>query len=224
MKTARFQTTLAMCELALAAFLGACQDSTAPTAPIAFRGQAPTFSASSHLPGQPVGRGCSYGDAIALLESLVSAVEIRLQKGPDQPHVQTLLRCQYRLFWESGNPFLGTPVTFTKDDFFLGGTAFRLDYKAHGLSVQQAKAILDAVEVHVWWAEVTSAGVGELVELPLLMSPLKQSVIESFGLILWRQWGFISRLPPGEYMSVTKVKRPLFFEDEHNWTVRVFIL
>lgn len=57
----------------------------------------------------------------------------------------------------------------------------------------------------------------------MLTSGFKQAVTEGFGLALWRQLGFVTRLPPGEYVTVTEVSRPVFFEDEFLWTVNLHI-
>ena len=206
----------------IAVVLLACQDATLSTAPPEETALPFTFPAQFSL--SPAGSPCSYGDATALFESLEAVVEIRVREGLNHPRVQPLIRCQFRLFWEAGNPFLGKPITFTREDFFLGGVAIRVPYIIRGLSMQQAQAVLDAVEVQVSWGKVVGATIGELVDIPLLTTTSKQTMTESLGLILWRQWGFISQSPPGEYVAVTKLKRPIFFEDEITWTVRVFIL
>lgn len=200
--------------LGLTTLLGACQDLAVPTNPSFPEAQFGQDNASDV---------CSVGDARALLETLPVSNEIFLREGPDQPWAQTLLTCQYRLFWEDGHPVLGEPVSFSEEDVFLGGFTSFVPYKNLGMTRAQAEEALAAIEIRVWLAEVTEAGVGELVEQPVLKSAFKQAVTDRFGLALWRQWGFIAQLPPGEYVSVTEVTRPVFFEDEFLWTVSLLI-
>lgn len=207
-------TTAGLIGLALATLLGACQDRAVPTTPSALEVQSWQGTADDE---------CSVGDARALLETLPVANEIFLREGPDQPWAQTLLTCQYRLFWEDGHPVLGQPVSFSEEDVFLGGFTSIVPYKNLGMMRAQAEEALAAIEIRVWLAEVTEAGVGELVEQPVLKSAFKQAVTDRFGLVLWRQSGFITQLPPGEYVSVTEVTRPVFFDDEFLWTVSLFI-
>jgi hypothetical protein len=186
------------------------------------RGLAPG-SAEPQLGAGSASEECSLGDAQALLETVPVANEIFLREGPDQPWANTLLTCQYRLFWESGHPILG-PITFNDEDFFLGGVVFRLPYANLGMSLEQAEAALAAIDVRIAVAEVTKAGVGELIPQPVLESAFKQTKTDGLGLILYKQFGFITQLPPGEYVSVTEVRRPVFFEDEFVWTVSFHII
>lgn len=203
----------------------ACQDAATPVGPI-FDEQGPfAFDLRMQTVEGPVGGRCSLGDARALLETLIVANDILVRHGPDQPWAATLVRCQYRLFWEAGHPILGAPVTFTEEDFFLGGATFNVPYRLLGMTMQQAAAILDAIDVQIWLAEVTETGIGDFVEQPVMTSStLKHTMSDVFGFVLWRQWGFISQLPPGEYVSVAKVTRPLFFQDEFLWTVTILIV
>lgn len=90
--------------------------------------------------------------------------EIFLRSGPDQPWANTLLTCQYRLFWENGDPTLGGPVSFDEDDFFLGGFTSFVPYKELGMTRAQAEVALAAIEIRIWLAEVSEGGVEELVE------------------------------------------------------------
>ena len=200
--------------LVLATSMGACEDPHVPTDP---------GSVVARSAGGMVDDRCSPGDARALLESLPISNEIFLREGPDHPWAETLLTCQYRLFWESGHPVLGQPVSFSQEDHFLGGIVGFVPYENLGMTRAEAEAILAAVEVRIGLAEVTEGGVGELVRQPVLESAFKQAMTDRLGLVLWKQWGFITSLPRGEYLSVTELARPLFFEDEFRFSVSLFI-
>lgn len=223
MRPLRRSGPVALMALAIAVLFGACRDATGPTGAAVDGRARSTPDAFVLAPDSPVGGSCSVGAARALLETVPVANEILISEGLDHPWAETLARCQYRLFWETGHPVLRAPITFSPEDFFLGGTVFHVPYKNLGMSSQQAAAILDAIEVRIWMAPVTEAGTGELVELAVLTSTLKQTQTDRLGLTVWRQWGFIAQLPPGEYVTVTKVRRPIFFEDENLWTVRFSI-
>lgn len=202
----------------MAVLLVACNDAAGPTGPASDGASQGTSHVLALEADGPVGGSCSLGDAQALLETVPVANEILASDGLDQPWARTLAKCQYRLFWETGHPVLGTPITFSREDFFLGGVVVQVPYKRLGMTSRQAAAIVDAVEVEVSLARVTDAGIGEFVEQAVMTSTLKQTMTQRAGLVLWRQWGFISQLPPGEYVTVTKVRRPILFEDQHTWT------
>jgi hypothetical protein len=210
--------------LAMMPLLAACQEFASPTARDLGGDMLRVQGSPEYLADGATGSSCSLGDARALLEIAPVANQILVRNGPQHPLAQALLTCQYRLFWEAGHPVLGQPISFSERDYFLGGVAFPIPYKAIGMTRAEAEAIQKAIEVQVWLAEVTEGGVGPLVKQALMESALKQTMTEGPGLVLWKQWGFIAKLPPGEYMSVTEVRRPVFFQDELRWTVSVTII
>jgi hypothetical protein len=167
------------------------------------------------------GRPCTQGDAQALFETLLVANEILLREGADHPWADTLVHCQFRLFWEDGHPLLGQPVTFSEDDVFLGGLVAFDSYRDFNITRREAVAILEQIEVRTWLAEVTESGIGSPVEQSLIETPVKSTMTSSFGLLVAKQWGYITQLPAGEYVSTTEVDHPFF--GELSWTVEVFI-
>jgi hypothetical protein len=207
--------------LALTVLVG-CADTPVPLAPSAV---APSLNGADvihHLQNTGSAR-CSYGDAQALFNAIEVANETLLRSGLGHPWAQTLVRCQYRLFWEDGHPVLGQPVTFSEGDHFLGGVVAFIPYKLLGISRADAIAILEAIHVRTWLAEVTANGVGDLVERSLMESAIHNTMTAGFGLIVSRQWGFIDQLPAGEYVSFTEAVAPVFFELEEFWTVPLTI-
>jgi hypothetical protein len=167
------------------------------------------------------GRPCTQGDAQALFETLLVANEILLREGADHPWADTLIHCQFRLFWEDGHPLLGQPVTFSEDDVFLGGLVAFDPYRDFDTTRREAVTILEQIEVRTWLAEVTESGIGSPVEQSLIETPVKSTMTSRFGLVVAKQWGYITQLPAGEYVSTTEVDDPFF--GELSWTVEVFI-
>jgi hypothetical protein len=209
--------------LAMMPLLAACQDFASPTAKDMKADMLRVQGSPAYFAEGAAGSFCSLGDARALFEIAPVANQILVRNGPQHPLAQALLTCQYRLFWESGHPVLGRPISFSEGDYFLGGVAFPIPYRTIGMTRAEAETIQKAIGVQIWLAEVTESGVGPLVQQAVMESAIKQTMTEGAGLVLWKQWGFIAKLPPGEYVSVAEVKRPVFFQDEFLWTVSVTI-
>jgi hypothetical protein len=165
---------------------------------------------------------CTQGDAQALFETLVVANQILLREGADHPWADTLIHCQFRFFWEGGDPLLGQPVKFSEDDIFLGGLVYFLPYQDLGLTRREAVAILEQVEVRTWLAEVTDGSVGSPVEQPLMETVVKSTATADLGLLVHKQWGYIAQLPAGTYVSTTEATDP-FSDAEYLWRVEVVI-
>ena len=68
-----------------------------------------------------------------------------------------------------------------------------------------AIARLERDVFRVWIAEETGGGIGELVEQPLMRTALKSGQNDQFGTYVWLQWGYITQLPAGEYLTVTQL-------------------
>jgi hypothetical protein len=141
---------------------------------------------------------CGIGDAQAMFQVLVIPVAIMRPRGIDQSKlVDSLSRCQYRLFSN------GATYTFSEYDVFLGGIVWLGDYKARGITRQDAIAEIEATDDRVWMAELGPAGeIGELVEQPLMRTSYKTIPHPVFGMTVYQQRAFITQLPPGEYVSV----------------------
>jgi hypothetical protein len=107
--------------------------------------------------------------------------------------------CQYRLF------FNGQTFTFGQDEFFLGGVVRRESYdpSVEG-SRDAASSRLEGEAFRVWIAELTETGIGELVDRPLMRTALKSGKNDQFGTYVWVQWGYITQLPPGEYLTLSQ--------------------
>ncbi|MDX1675709.1 MAG: hypothetical protein R3314_13020 [Longimicrobiales bacterium] len=143
------------------------------------------------------------------------ANQILGKEGLEHPWATALVECQFRLAWESGHPILGD-IAFTEDDHFLAGIVVLVPYKLLGLVRGQTETILEAVEIQVLLAQ---DGSNSIVPQTILETVVKDVYIASVGPVAWKQWGFISQLPTGDYRTVTEISRPLFFEDQHTWTV-----
>jgi hypothetical protein len=166
-------------------------------------------------------RPCTLGDARATFETLEVANEILLREGADHPWADTLIHCQFRLFWEDGHPLLGQPVTFSEDDIFLGGVVDFLPYRDLGLTRSEAVEILEQEEIRTWLAEVTDGVIGSPVEQPLMETTVKSTMTADFGLVVAKQWGYITQLPAGTYLSTTEASHPIWGDE--SWTVEVII-
>ncbi len=122
--------------------------------------------------------------------------------------VDALNECQYRLFND------GAEYTFNEDDVFLGGASLIYDYKAAGVTRAEAIAEIEMVETRVWLAEVLPDGeAGELVEQPLMRTAYKNFIHDLFGLVVYQQRGFITQLPPGDYVSTWVARLPEVFDE-----------
>jgi hypothetical protein len=97
---------------------------------------------------------------------------------------------------------------------FLGGVVWISDYKERGLARSQGISEIEASQDRVWLAEVLPGGaIGELIEQPLVRSAYKNFVHSVFGLTVYQHRGFITQLPPGEYVSVWRSSYPGFPDD-----------
>lgn len=212
-----------LCCVGFAVLILACQDMATAVQPSGLPAPSTNSIALSHQGHSVTPSECSLGDAQALFNTIEIANEILVRSGATHPWAQTLLHCQYRLFWENGHPVLGQPVTFAEDDYFLGGVVAFIPYKQLGMSRAEAIDILKLIQVRTWLAKVTENEIGDLVEQPLMESAIDNSMTASFGLVVARQWGFIGQLPAGEYVSFTEFVAPVFFEIDAFWTVPLTI-
>jgi hypothetical protein len=105
--------------------------------------------------------------------------------------------CQYRLFVD------GETVTFSEDDFFLGGIVELSDWKAQGITRKEGiQQIADTTD-RAWLAPVLSDGtLGSPVEQTLLVTSYKDGFNPIFGRFVYQHRGFITQLEPGEYLSI----------------------
>jgi hypothetical protein len=76
---------------------------------------------------------------------------------------------------------------------------------ALGGSRDQAVSRLASEVFRAWIAEVTGSGVGELVEQQLMRTAVKSGGNDQFGTYVWLQWGFITQLAAGEYVTVAQL-------------------
>lgn len=158
-----------------------------------------SVSPASATPTEP----CSLGDAREQFETFPLTFE-------------GIPPCQFRLFFD------GQTFTFAEDDYFLGGAVRRESYDVSLEGSRDAAIARLQAETHrTWIAKVTASGIGELVEQPLTRTALKSGENDQFGTYVWVQWGFITRLPPGEYLSVTEFTSPT--RGHRIWTVHLII-
>ena len=160
------------------------------------RGAAATVAPlrSAKLKAEP---SCTIGDAQAMFQVLPIPAYVMLSRGIERPKlVDTLSQCQYRVFLD------GFTFTFSEEDVFLGGVSYLYDYKQLGVTRQEAISELETYQDRVWLAEVLPGGaIGPWVEQPLMRTAYKNIQTTDFGLIVYHQRGFITQLPPGEYLS-----------------------
>ena len=71
-------------------------------------------------------------------------------------------------------------------------------------SREAAISRLESDVFRVWLGEANGV-IGELVEQPLMRTALKSGQNDQFGTYVWLQWGYIVRLPPGEYVTVAQL-------------------
>lgn len=150
---------------------------------------------------------CTKGDAQSLFENIEISFEILLRNGLDHPQAETILHCQWRFFWEDGHPFFGN-ITFSEEDFILGGIVLYIDYPVIRTSRRDAVAELEGIQVRTWLAEVTNGQVGPLIAQPLMISATRDVVLrqQEIGKVAARTWGYITQLPAGEYRGVTEIR------------------
>src|SRR5262245_51434041 len=78
---------------------------------------------------------CTLGDAMSLFEAFPVPFQIMKPRGLDEPKlISSVAECQYRVFFD------GKTYTFNEDDVFLGGILWLADYKALGISREDAIA------------------------------------------------------------------------------------
>lgn len=157
---------------------------------------------------------CTRGDVEALFQAPLVAFDLYFGLGTTNPLAANVLTCQYRLFLPTYPD--GSPITFHEGEPFLGGVVFFEPFDSE-LGLQFS----DDIEVRVWLTEVTESGPGEPVEQTVLESPVKLHDVPGVGLAVAKQWGIITALPAGEYVSTTVAS--FNGEPEDPWIVHVFI-
>jgi hypothetical protein len=163
-----------------------------------------TFRIEARLESAEIASTCSLGQANALFQEFVIPILVWRPRGIDHPKlVDSLAGCQYRLFRD------GTTVTFTEDDWFVGGITYLGDYEQLGRPLAEVIADLEANQDRVWLRR--SGGIDSWVEQPLERTAYKTMDSLEFGSVVFQQRAFIRRLPPGEYESYW----------EHRWMDRV---
>ena len=143
---------------------------------------------------------CSYGDVRATFQAFYPFFlhqPSRFRVPLDFEGEEILIPpCQYRM-WLDGYHF-----TFSEDDWFFGGDAGSIDYKAAGITRSAAIAELELLGNRLWLAKIDSGGqpIGPLVEQTLRKTTYKSN--SSQEAVVYRQVGIILQLPPGDYLSV----------------------
>lgn len=153
------------------------------------------FAVLSPASGSP-DRACTNGDAQALVQALPVASAMRL-RGHDHPGLlEAFAACQYRVFFD------GRTFTFSESDHFVGGIAWFADYKAAGISRDEAIAEIESTEDRVWIAKRQPDGsIGARVAQPLTRTAYKGLLHPVFGQVVYQHRAFVSQLPAGEYVS-----------------------
>jgi hypothetical protein len=133
----------------------------------------------------------------ALLQTLPVPNQVMRPRGQDHPGLlEAFADCQYRLFRD------GETFVFSADEPFLGGVVWVSDYVNLGITRQEAIADLELHLNQIWLAEVLPDGsVGEPVEQTIECTGFKGLITQTFGQVVYRQCGFITQLPAGEYLS-----------------------
>jgi hypothetical protein len=172
-------------------------------------GVAPTVVAASAAdsPGaiQPV--TCSLGDVSALLEVSPLPSQVMRARGQDHPGLlDAYAQCQYRLFRD------GETFTFCEDDYIFGSKVANYDYKASGLSREEAIAELDQNVDRAWL---------DGIERILEASSYKDLYSVTFGLTVYQVRGFIAKLSPGDHVSTWLGRYPGFPDDTATVTLHI---
>jgi hypothetical protein len=94
--------------------------------------------------------------------------------------------CQYRLFFD------GDSRTFCEDDVILGGVNVLFDYKALGVSREEAIADLERYGERVWI---------DGVEQQVVHTAYKDGQHPAFGQVVYQHRAFIARLSVGDHVS-----------------------
>jgi len=158
---------------------------------------------------------CTLGDVEALLEAPFVAFDWYLA-GESHPRGDLVESCQYRFFLPTYPD--GSPITFGEGEPFLGGVVFWVPFDSDRpyASAQE----LEKTEVRNWLTEVTDAGQGSPIEQTVRTSGLKQAVRRE-EVVTVRQWGVITALPAGQYISTTVAS---YAGVQFGfWTVNIFI-
>src|SRR5687768_17540660 len=95
-------------------------------------------------------RLCTRGMAQSLFQSAPVTFAAQESRGNLRPRrVDAAHQCQYRV-WRGDDD--DNHVTFSEDDFFLGGVTYFFDYKAAGVPRKEAIAEMEQGEDRVWLA------------------------------------------------------------------------
>jgi hypothetical protein len=155
---------------------------------------------------------------MALFQELPIATAVMRPRGITKPALlQNLAKCQYRVFLDDRT------FTFHEDDFITGGVVTLLEYKALGITRQEAIAELELALDRVWLAKKRADGTFEdPVEQPLMRTAYKDVDSAVLGQSVFQHRAFIKQLAPGEYESRYVSTHPDF--PPFTATVRLIIL
>ena len=137
---------------------------------------------------------CGWGEAQSTLQALPVGYVQTTDFAQRDRHAGVgggTLHCQFRVFDD------GATYTFHQGDFVVGGIVYLFDYRNWGFTLAEAIADTEAFEDRVWFGP---AG-GTLQEQQLDHTGYKQMHRPDWGLTLYQQRAFITRLAPGEYTS-----------------------
>jgi hypothetical protein len=118
-------------------------------------------------------------------------------RGHDHPGLlEAFATCQYRVFFD------GRAFTFNESDHVVGGIAWLSDYKAAGISRDEAISEIEGIDDRVWLAKRQPDGsLGERIEQSLTRTAYKGLLHPVFGQIVYQHRAFVTQLPAGEYVS-----------------------
>jgi hypothetical protein len=132
---------------------------------------------------------CSYGNAQALFQAFPPLFNY-------QPREDFFPECQYRLFLD------GEHVTFDEDDWFVAGIVLYVEYQQLGETREAGIADIEKYGNRLWLSEIGADGqVGTPVEQSLMETTYKDLHTADLGLIVYKHFGVILHLPPGDYLS-----------------------
>ena len=166
-------------------------------------GTALVLGAGLVLPAQaapPDDQTCTRGQAQSVLEAAPSGWA-QVQRGQDHAGIARAFNdCSYFLFgdWEGS----GSTHTFTDDDVFAGQITWFYPYEAAGVTRREAAAELLPQADRVWLTPVLPDGtLGATVELDVEATPVKSANLSDHGKTVYRTFGVVLDLEPGEYIS-----------------------
>jgi hypothetical protein len=113
-----------------------------------------------------------------------------------QPREDDFPPCQYRLFLD------GEHLTFSEEDWFLGGVVLYYEYEQLGATRQAGIADIEKYANRLWLSEIGPGGqVGTPIEQTLMETTYKDIESPDLGRIVYQNFGVIFHLSPGDYLS-----------------------